>query len=111
LKKKPPYKSEELAGILSAIIPGAGKIYTQDYGDGITAFLLTGLFGYLVYTNFGHNHATRVWIFTALGVGFYAGNIYRSVASAQIFNARINFEFDEGVKLYLEEKKLFYTSL
>ena len=107
LKNNPPYKSEAWAGILSAIIPGAGKIYTQEYGDGITAFILTGLFAYLAYTNFEHGHPTRAWIFTAVGAGFYAGNIYGSVASAQIFNARVNFEFDEGVKLFLEEKNYF----
>ena len=106
-KKNPPYKSSALAGILSAIIPGTGKIYTKNYGDGITAFLLTGLFSYLAYTNFDHNHPTRAWIFTALGAGFYAGNVYGSVASAQIFNAKINFEFDEGVKLFLEENNYF----
>ena len=107
LKNNPPYKSEAWAGILSAIIPGAGKIYTQEYADGITAFILTGLFAYLAYTNFEHDHPTRAWIFTAIGAGFYAGNIYGSVASAQIFNARVNFEFDEGVKLFLEEKNYF----
>ena len=107
LKKNPPYKSEALAGILSTIIPGAGKIYTQNYGDGITAFLFTGLLTYLAYTNFDHNHPARAWIFTALGAGFYAGNIYGSVASAQIFNAKINFEFDKGVKLFLEDKNYF----
>ncbi len=106
-KKNPPYKSEVLSGVLSAIIPGAGKIYTQEYGDGITAFLLTGLFAYLAYTNFEHDHPTRAWIFTVLGAGFYAGNIYGSVASAQIFNARVNFEFDQGVKLFLEDKNYF----
>ena len=107
VKKDPAYKSEILAGILSAIIPGAGKIYTNNYGDGITSFILTGLLGYLAYTNFDHNHPLRAWIFTALGAGFYAGNVYGSVASAQIFNAKINFEFDKGVKLFLEEKNYF----
>ncbi|RPI62310.1 MAG: hypothetical protein EHM44_07070 [Ignavibacteriales bacterium] len=107
LKKNPPYKSEALAGVLSAIVPGSGKIYTKDYGDGITAFLLTGLLTYLAYTNFEHDHPTRAWIFAALGAGFYAGNIYGSVASAQIFNAKVNFEFDEGVKLFLEDEKYF----
>lgn len=107
LKKNPPYKSEIIAGILSALAPGSGKIYTQNYGDGVTAFLLTGIFAYLAYDNFKHNHDTRAWIFTALGAGFYAGNIYGSVASAQIFNAKINFDFSEGVKLFLEEKNYF----
>jgi TM2 domain-containing membrane protein YozV len=106
-KIDPPYKSETLAGILSAIIPGSGKIYTEDYGDGITAFLLTGLFSYLAYTNFEHDHYTRAWIFTALGAGFYAGNVYGSVASAQIFNAKLNFDFENGLKLFLEDKNYF----
>ena len=107
LKKDLPYKSEALAGILSTIIPGAGKIYTNNYGDGITAFIITGLLSYLAYINFEHNHPTRAWIFTALGAGFYAGNVYGSVASAQIFNAKINFEFEGEVILFLEEKNYF----
>ncbi|MDP2364542.1 MAG: hypothetical protein Q8M94_12335 [Ignavibacteria bacterium] len=106
-KLNPPYKSEFAAGIFSAIIPGAGKIYTEDYGDGITAFLLTGLFSYLAYTNFDHNHPTRGWIFTALGAGFYAGNVYGSIASAQIFNAKVNFDFENGLKIFLEDKNYF----
>lgn len=101
------YKSGTVAGILSAIIPGSGKIYTENYSDGITAFLFTGLFGYLAYTNFDHDHNLRAWIFTAVASGFYAGNVYGSVASAQIFNARINFEFDKGVKLFLENNNYF----
>ncbi len=106
-KKDPHYKSETVAGILSVLIPGAGKIYTQNYSDGITAFLLTGLFGYLAYTNFEHEHNFRGWIFTAVASGFYAGNVYGSVASAQIFNAKINFEFTNGVKLFLENNNYF----
>lgn len=106
-KKDPSKKSPVLAGILSAIIPGSGKIYTEKYSDGITAFLLTGLLGYLAYTNFEHNHQSRAWIFTALGVGFYAGNVYGSVASAQIFNVKVNFDFSNGIKLFLKEKNYF----
>ncbi len=106
-KIDPNFKSGMLAGILSTIIPGAGKIYTENYSDGITAFLLTGLFGYLAYTNFEHNHNFRAWIFTAVASGFYAGNIYGSIASAQIFNAKINFDFNNGVKLFLENNNYF----
>ena len=106
-KKDPPYKNEIVAGILSAIIPGAGKIYTEYYGDGVTAFLLTELFSYLAYTNFEHDHETRAWIFTVIGAGFYLGNIYGSVASAQIFNAKINFDFRQSVKLFIEKNNYF----
>lgn len=106
-KLNPPYKSEFLAGILSALIPGSGKIYTEEYGDGITAFVLTGLFTYLAYTNFDHKHYTRAWIFTAVSAGFYTGNVYGSVASAQIFNAKVNFDFENGLKLFLQDKNYF----
>jgi len=103
----PDYKSPVLAGIFSAIIPGSGKMYVGEWGDGITAFLATGLLAFLAYDNFNANHKTRAWIFTGLGAFFYAGNIYGSIASAQIFNAKINFDFNEGIKFFLEKENYF----
>lgn len=38
-----PRKSEILAGFMSAVVPGSGYIYTEHYGDGITAFLINAL--------------------------------------------------------------------
>lgn len=106
-KVEPPYKSPALAGTLSAIIPGSGKIYVGEWGDGITSLLATGLLAFLAYDNFHADHTTRAWIFTGLGAFFYAGNIYGSIASAQIFNARIDFEFNNGLKLFLKEQNYF----
>lgn len=107
LKTNPPYKSAELSGIMSAIIPGSGKMYVGEWSDGIAAFLVTGLFAFLAYDNFRADHTTRAWIFTGLGAFFYAGNVYGSIASAQIFNARVDFKFNDGLKLFLEEKNYF----
>jgi len=106
-KVESPYKSPALAGVLSAIIPGSGKMYVGEWGDGITALAVTSLFAFLAYDNFRADHTTRAWIFTGLGAFFYAGNIYGSVASAQIFNARIDFEFNDGLKLFLQQKNYF----
>ena len=106
-KVEPKYKSSTLAGIMSAIIPGSGKMYVGEWGDGITALLATSLFAFLAYDNFRADHTTRAWIFTGLGAFFYAGNIYGSVAAAQIFNARIDFEFNNGLKLFLEQENYF----
>lgn len=106
-KVEPPYKNPALAGILSAIVPGSGKMYVGEWGDGITALLATGLLAFLAYDNFRADHTARAWIFTGLGAFFYAGNIYGSIASAQIFNARIDFEFNDGLGLFLEQKKYF----
>jgi TM2 domain-containing membrane protein YozV len=106
-KVEPPYKSPALAGIFSAIIPGSGKMYVGEWGDGITGLIVTGLLTFLAYDNYEADHTTRAWIFTGLGAFFYAGNIYGSVASAQIFNARIDFEFKNGLELFLEQKNYF----
>jgi len=106
-KKDPSYKSPLLAGVFSTIVPGTGKMYVGEWGDGITAFLITSLFAFLAYDNFKAHHNTRAWIFSGLGAFFYGGNIYGSVAAAQIFKARIDFEFNDGLKLYLEQQNYF----
>jgi TM2 domain-containing membrane protein YozV len=106
-KFDPPYKSPTLAGIFSAIIPGSGKMYVGEWGDGITGLLVTGLFAFLAYDNFKADHTARAWLFTGVGAFFYAGNIYGSIASAQIFNAKIDFEFSNGLKVFLENKNYF----
>lgn len=104
MKKYPGYKSQTTAGLLSAIVPGLGKIYTGEITDGITAFAATGLLVFLAVNNFNHHHEFRGWLFTGLSVLTYAGNIYGSVASAQIYNARVRFNFKNEVKLYFEQR-------
>lgn len=106
-KNEPPDKNPTFAGIMSAVIPGSGKMYVGEWGDGIMALVTTGLFAFLAYDNFSAGHNTRAWIFTGLGVFFYAGNVYGSVAAAQIYNAKIAFELEDGLNLYLEQKNYF----
>lgn len=107
LKKNPPYKSPLAAAVFSAILPGSGKIYTQDYGDGITSLLLTGLFTFLSIDNFNNDHNFRGWIFGGLALGFYAGNVYGSAASAQIFNAKFDFDFNFKINSFVEKRNYF----
>ena len=106
-KRDPPYKNAAVAGIMSAIIPGSGKIYAGETSDGIVAFLTTAVFSFIAYDNFRANHNTRAWIWTSVAALFYAGNVYGSIASAQIYNARITFEFTERLKLFLQNRNYF----
>jgi hypothetical protein len=101
-KSNPPYKSPWLAGILSAVIPGSGKVYSGNYSDAVFAVVLTGVFGYLAFTNFKADHKFRAWTFTGVSAFFYAGNIYGSAASAQIYNAKITFDFKTRLNDFLE---------
>lgn len=106
-KIEPPYKDGTLAGILSAVIPGSGKIYIGEIGDGIVAFLTTTVFAFIAYDNFKAGHKTRAWIWTGVASLFYAGNVYGSVAAAQVHNAKITFEFNEGLNVYLNKKNYY----
>lgn len=106
-KVNPKYKSEVAAAMLSAVIPGAGKIYTGNTGDGITALLITGLFTYLAVDNFQKDRETRAYIFTGLAAFFYAGNVYGSAASAQLYNAGIRFDFNNQLNLFLGKNNHF----
>jgi TM2 domain-containing membrane protein YozV len=106
-KRDPPYKSGTLAGIMSAIIPGSGKIYVGETGDGIVAFITTTLFAFIAYDNFRAGHITRAWIWTGVAAFFYAGNVYGSVAAAQVHNAKITFEFNDGLNVYLNKNNYY----
>lgn len=108
-KKEPPYKKGTLAGIMSAVIPGSGKIYAGETGDGIVSFLTTTVFAFIAYDNFKAGHTTRAWIWTSVAALFYAGNVYGSVAAAQVHNAKITFEFNDGLNVYLNKKNYYIT--
>jgi TM2 domain-containing membrane protein YozV len=106
-KKQMTSKSATTAAIFSTFIPGMGKIYTGEIGDGIVAFLSTAVSAYLTYSNFKDNHKFRGWLFSGLTAFFYAGNIYGSAASAQIYNARVQINFEKEVKLFFEQRNYF----
>lgn len=106
-KKYPDYKNPVTAALLSSIIPGLGKIYIGEVSDGLTSLIATGVLTFLAVNNFKQNHNFRGWLFTGLAAFSYAGNIYGSAASAQIFNAGIKFNFDNDVKIYFEKRNYF----
>ena len=83
-----PRRSPVLAGLLSTVVPGAGKLYCGQYGDGIYSLFLAGVTGLLAWDGFRENgiHSIRGWIFgSAFGI-FYSGNIYGSTIAARVYN-------------------------
>jgi len=102
-----PLKDPVLAGFLSFLFPGAGKIYTEEYGDAFFAALTTGIFAYLAYDNLRAGHTFRGVLFTGITAWFYGGNIYGSAVSAQLFNAKVNFNFSLLLDEYLRVRNFF----
>ncbi|MBU2586237.1 MAG: hypothetical protein KKH32_13035 [Bacteroidetes bacterium] len=103
LKSKDPV----IAGIMSGVIPGSGKFYTEKYSDGVISFLLTGLFGFLAYDNFSAGHNFRGWLFAGIGSFFYAGNIYGSIISANLFNREQKEKFQNELYHGLSKNNYF----
>jgi TM2 domain-containing membrane protein YozV len=88
-----PRRSPFAAAAFSAVVPGLGKIYTGQYGDGITAFVLTGIFGFLTYDSYRTDHDVRAGIFAGITLFFYGGNIYGSYIAAQVYNRERESEY------------------
>jgi tetratricopeptide (TPR) repeat protein len=86
-----PRKNPILAGLFSAVLPGMGKIYCKQYGDGLYSLILTGVTALLAWDGFRENGVRSVkgWLFGSVGVVFYAGNVYGSAVAARIYSRRL----------------------
>jgi len=92
-KKKRPY----LAGIMSAIIPGSGKIYSKRGKDGLFSFVLVGTTAWQASRLISRRGITNVGsiFFSGFALGLYSGNIYGSVKAARNYNQRLEIKNNE----------------
>ena len=95
-----PQKSPETAGVLAALLPGAGHLYCDRYRDATAAFLLNGAFIWGMVEAFEHKNYVVGGILTFFELGWYSGNIYSAVASAHKFNRKKRQEYLD----YLEKE-------
>lgn len=95
---KLPHKSPTSAGILAAILPGAGHLYTERPTDALVAFLLNGAFIWGAIESFRHDNYVAGGILTFFEVGWYTGNIYSAVSSAHKYNRSKRDDFIEKIK-------------
>ncbi len=88
-------KSPLLAGIMSSIVPGSGKIYAGKVGVGIGTMLTTTVLGLQTWEGYRKDGAesARFIIFGSLLSMFYISNIWGSVFTVKFANK----EFDEAV--------------
>jgi hypothetical protein len=95
MKKKSPY----LASGLSVVVPGLGKMYTNDWADGVITLGFVATTAWQAYRGFKEDGVKSVygWIFGSISAGFYLGNIYGSFKSARNFNHRIDNAYYEKV--------------
>jgi len=92
-------KSPLMAGVLSAVVPGSGKIYAGKTGQGIIAFiqnLALGLQAYEAYRRDGWK-SPRFLVYGGLFTFFYVGNIWGSTLSIHIRNQEFNDKINQQI--------------
>jgi tetratricopeptide (TPR) repeat protein len=79
-------KSAILAGIMSGIIPGSGRIYTGRTGEGLASMIATTGFGLITWENYHKLGAgnLKTLFFGGIFLASYVSNIYGSVISVRI---------------------------
>jgi TM2 domain-containing membrane protein YozV len=79
-------KSSLLAGVMSCIIPGSGKIYAGKTGEGIASMIATTGFGLIAWENYrklGIGNVKTI-LFGSIYAANYVSNVYGSVVSVRI---------------------------
>lgn len=92
-------KSLAVAGILSGILPGSGKVYAGEKGAGISSFLILAGLGGVAVEHILKTGLTS-WnslLLTGLFGTFYVGNIYGSLISIKTYRERFYEGFDQAV--------------
>ena len=73
-----------IAVLLSAVLPGAGRVYAGHRAEGINSFVLEVVTAWQAVVGFDRDgtRSTRGWIAVGTGVVFYAGDLYGSAVTA-----------------------------
>lgn len=88
-------KSPQLAGTLSAFLPGAGQFYTERPRQAGVAFALNAAFIYGAVEAWNNENYTVAGILSLFEIGWYGGNIYNAMNNAHKFNRRQEQHFLE----------------
>ena len=104
-----PHRSPTVAGVLSALVPGSGQIYSGRTIDGLYTFV-----GMAVLGSASFYYADQERYEIAIPVGmlsmfFYGNGIYRSIQSAQLFNVQRHAQFRNRLQQEIRSSGLFGT--
>jgi len=95
------YKKPYVSFLLSAVIPGSGKMYSGYWYDGIISLSIVGITAWQAYRGFTLYGTDRPysWIFATLSASFYISNLYGSIKAANMKN----YNLKQGIHKDVEE--------
>ncbi|MFW6224079.1 MAG: hypothetical protein ACOC4R_00315 [Bacteroidota bacterium] len=93
-------RSPWMAGLLSAVVPGLGKVYAGKPNQGLSSFItfgLSALQSYEAYYRLGSD--SPVFYITGLiALGYYIGNIWGSALSVKIRKSEELYEINQDLR-------------
>jgi len=100
LKQLPhlPHKSPLLAGLLSAVIPGAGHFYTGKKKQAIFSFITNSLLFFGSYEAFSKEIYTAGGFLSFFSINYYSGNIFGALNNAHKFNRKVREEYLDRIR-------------
>lgn len=98
------HRSAAKAGVLSAIVPGTGKMYLGRWGPGLVTLAGSAALGLQAWEGYhkGGVNDVQFITFSSLFVLSYAANIYSSVIQTKAYNVQIVTDFRQGVALQVD---------
>ncbi|MBF0525104.1 MAG: hypothetical protein HQK56_08400 [Deltaproteobacteria bacterium] len=93
-----PLKSPVAAGIMSGVLPGLGQIYCDRPRDAAMSFLLNGAFIAGTVESLRQESYVVGGILLLIEMGWYGGNIFNAVNSAQKYNRNLQQQFLDRLK-------------
>lgn len=96
-------KSPWIAGVATAIIPGAGKFYAGKRGQGIYSFVISMFLALQVWESYRIDgiESSRFIIYGSLFSLFHAGNIWSSALTVKNYNNEYNEAVNYRIKMDL----------
>lgn len=92
--REAPLRSEAVAGLMSAVVPGSGKVYAGRPTDGLFSLVAISFCTWQAIDGFEDrgSRSTKGWVFGTVAAGYHAGNIYGSVLAARIHNQNVKLQ-------------------
>jgi len=94
-----PYKSPTVAGLLAALLPGAGHWYLGRKQDALIAFAVNALFTWATVNSFQEGNNGLGALLGVIELAWYSGNINSALNSTHKFNRKLDNTFLEGYGL------------
>ena len=104
-----PHRSPTTAGMLSALVPGSGQIYSGRTMNGLYAFVSVAVLGSASFYYADQERYEVAVPIGLLGAFLYGNSIYQSIQTARAFNRQYEEHFRNQLQQEIRDSGLFGT--